>query len=389
MERSQNQHVCYFYTQLSGATMSRDNRRFWLDLNIPNEILANIHESSAVEHIHDAVMSPESVVSIMWVYYLHPRHFNRTSDICRPLIQIARFIYHHVHRERSGDKPQPLEQFLWMFLAEFDAAPPSPAPHWGSELDGVCVFRVFDELRAQLYPCEVRGELSVYNWPSYHAATIQLLTREFYDMLGHATAPLAPAAHKAVYKKIAKHLQVARLPHVKLLIEAYLEKCVAAGAEDPEYITRRALYRMKITGEFDTRTEIGRAMRQHEFVTEHMWSVGDPPEEAPGPVPVPVPAPAPAPAPGPAPSTPPHLERQRAVIHEPFNNIVRNLLAELTEASIAADSNIPRQPYLRVEIPPLNLSAITHVSDDETPATPPRAYSRGMLRDDRHLRRRF
>ncbi len=220
---------------------------------------------------------------------------------------------------------------------------------------------MLDVIREQRY-----GERYVYALPSYHATTIQLLTREFYEMLGHATAPLAPAAHKAVYKKIAEHLQVARLPHVKPIIEAYLEKCVESGAEDPEYITRRALYRMKITEAYDTRTEIGQAMRQHEFVIEHMQSSDDPPEEAP------ISAP---------PSAPPRLERHIATEHHMLDEVIdsfaRNLIHQFNQIDINSSAVDPAEmppPRPHVVIPPLDISAIIHEPDDDesSPDTPPR-----------------
>ncbi len=342
MEHNSSLRTRYVYTQLAAALeKSQMTPLFGLELDLPREIQTNIPEIRVADRLDDYMLAP--YITIMWVYYVHPQYFNRTSRAYLPLIQLARFIYHHAHRARVGDKQGPLEQFLWAFLAEFDAIVPSPAPDWSSQLDGVCLFDMLDVIREQIY-CE----RYVYAWLSYHETTINLLTREFYEAIGCATGPLALPAHKAVYKKIAEHLQVARLPHVKLLIEAYLEKCVAAGAEDPEYITRRALYRMKITEAYDTCTEIGRAMRQHEFVTEHMRSSSDPPEEAP------------ALAPGPAPVAPPRLERQRAVINEAPRQIARNLAGEFAD-TLPVDNTVaqtfPRR-HMRVEIPRLDLRTL-------------------------------
>jgi hypothetical protein len=339
MEHNPSQRTLYVYTQLAGALeKSQISPRFGLDFDLPRKIHANISEIRMTDHIDEHMVAP--YISIMWVYYVHPQYFDRTSRAYMQLVQLARFIYHHAHRGRIGDKQGPLEQFLWMFLAEFDAVVPSPAPDWSSQLDGVCLYDMIEALCEQIYTHLTCDEMFVYAWPSYHGATINLLTREIYDAIGNATAPLALPVHKAVCRKIAEHLQVAKLPHVKLIIEAYLDMCVAPGVEDPEYITRRTLYRMKITRGFHTQTAVGQAVRQHEFVSEFMQAFNDPLEEAP--------------------AAPPRLERQSTVIQELPRQIERNLMGEFADA-LPTDDTVAetfQRRNMRVEIPRLDLRAL-------------------------------
>jgi hypothetical protein len=374
MEHSQHIRIRYVATQLAAALeKSQLHPRFGIDFDLPNSIRADLDESRVTEHIDHSMLV--SYVTIMWVYYLHPQYFTRTVAIYPSMIRLARLIHHFAHHYRVGDKQTPLEQFTWMFLAEFDAPPSTPPPNWASELDGVCLYNINSNLLRQLAITIPREELNVYSWPSYHSVTLRILGHEIYQAIGYATAPLDLHEHAHICKQLGIHLQVAHQPHIRILVKAYFDICAASEMDDPEYLTRRALYRMRITSGFTTYTAVGRAIRQHEFVSEFMqargnlYDAGAPSLDGPDVSGLEVPGPE---VPPPPPQTRLRLQPQVAIDSMPQNLIQRfNGVGFHSSAADPAEEAPPS--LLRVEIPPLDISAITYASDSETP---PRRHRR-------------